>query len=93
MADAWTDEDRYWRDNYTTRPYARDRKYESLSGGYRYGFEAANRYPGRSWNEVESDLERGWSQYEHRGQSTWAQVKEAARDAWDRMTGRQSRTI
>ena len=55
--------------------------------GYRYGFEAANRYEGRSWNEVESDLSRSWDKYEHRGNSTWEQIKDAVRDAWDRVTG------
>ena len=93
MADLWTDEDIYWRENYRTRPYGRDRTYDSLSGGYRYGVEAANQYPGRSWNDVEADLERGWNEYEYRGQSTWQQVKDAVRDAWDRITGRHNRTV
>jgi hypothetical protein len=92
MANGWTDEEDYWRSNYSSRPYARGRDYTTLSGGYRYGYEAANRYSGRSWNDVERDLESDWSRYEHRGQSTWQDVKDAVRDAWDRVTGRQSRT-
>jgi hypothetical protein len=93
MADNWTDEDRYWRTNYGSRPYATGRDYDTLSGGYRYGVEAADRYPGRSWNDVESDLQRDWDTYQYRGGSTWEQMKDAVRDAWDRMTGRQSRSI
>ena len=93
MADNWTDEDRYWRTNFSSRPYAADRDYNTLSGGYRYGVEAANRYPGRSWNDVESDLRRDWDTYQYRGGSTWEQIKDAVRDAWDRMTGRQSRSV
>jgi hypothetical protein len=91
MADLWNTEEQYWRDNFSTRPYARGRTYENFSGGYRYGFESANQYPNRSWNDVESDLRTGWNTYEHRGQSTWEDIKDAVRDAWDRVTGRQSR--
>lgn len=87
MAKDWTDEDLYWRSNYNGRPYAKDSDYETLGGGYRYGFDAANRYSGRSWSDMESDLERDWETYEHRGHSTWQHVKDAVRDAWDRVTG------
>jgi hypothetical protein len=93
MEDLWTNEERYWREQYNTRPYARGRSFDQLSGGYRYGVQSANRYAGRDWNEVEPDLRRDWDAYEHRGQSTWEDMKDAVRDAWDRMTGRQSRTV
>jgi hypothetical protein len=85
----WTDEDTYWRSNYQTRPYAsRSTDYDQWRGGYRYGFESANRYTGKSWNDVEPELSRNWNTYEHRGTSTWEQIKDAVRDAWDRAMGR-----
>ena len=86
----WNAEDSYWRTNYSTRPYAKSgsNPYDYYQPGYRYGFESANRYPGRRWEEVESDLERGWERFEHRSKSTWQQVKDAVRDAWDRVMGR-----
>ncbi|MBA2354051.1 MAG: hypothetical protein ACR2LU_00700 [Luteitalea sp.] len=90
MADQWNDDDTYWRSNYNTRPYGADRSYDELQGGYRYGHDAATRYSGRSWDDVQSDLETGWNSYEHRGQSTWASIKEAVRDAWTRATGGSS---
>jgi hypothetical protein len=93
MADLWTNEEEFWRDSYATRPYARGQTFDTLSGGYRYGVDAADRYPGRSWNDIESDLRRGWDTYEYRGQRAWEDVKDAVRDAWDRAIGRQSRTI
>ena len=84
----WTTEDNYWRSNFASRPYARgDRGYDAYQPGYRYGFESAKRYPGRKWNEVESDLRSGWDRYEHRAKSTWENIKDAVRDAWDRVTG------
>jgi hypothetical protein len=88
MADRWDEEELYWRQNYASRPYASGSDYDTLAPGYRYGYESANQYRGRSWNDVESDLERGWNSYQYRGTSTWDKVKNAVRDAWDRVTGR-----
>jgi hypothetical protein len=87
----WNDEDAYWRSNYRTRPYSAsgDRDYDFYQPGYRYGYEAANRYRGRNWSDVESDLSRDWDSYQYRGTSTWEQIKDAVRDAWDRVTGHQ----
>ena len=82
----WNTEDEYWRNNFTTRPYASGGKYEDYRPGFRFGGESAHRYHGRNWTDVESDLRRDWDRYEHRGQSTWEQIKSAARDAWDRVT-------
>ena len=86
----WNDEDTYWRQNFRTRPYASSgaNDYNVYQPGYRYGYEAANRYSGRQWSDVEADLATEWNTYEHRGASTWEQVKDAVRDAWDRMMGR-----
>ena len=95
MADAnrmgWNEEDSYWRTNYRSRPYASSAglDYDYYKPGYRFGYEAANRYKDRSWSEVESDLSRDWNDYEDRGQSTWEQMKDAVRDAWDRVTGKR----
>ena len=85
----WTAEDTYWRDNYRTRPYVGNQHdYTHWQPAYRYGYESAQRYQNRKWDEVEKDLSSGWDKYEHRhGTSTWEQVKGAVRDAWDRMTG------
>lgn len=83
----WDTEEAYWRQNYRTRPYASGRDFDYFSPGYRYGYEAANRYRGRDWNDVQSELSRDWNTYEHRGQSTWEQMKDAVKDAWDRIVG------
>lgn len=84
---SWNDEDTYWRTNYRARPYAGTNDYDYYRPGYQYGYEAANKYQGRNWNDVESDLSRSWNSYEGRGTSTWEQMKDAVKDAWDRVTG------
>ena len=87
----WEDEDEYWRSHYEERPYfsTRGGDYDFYQPGYRYGYEAAQRYPDHGWLDVEPDLSRNWEYYEHRGESTWDELKDAVRDAWDRVTGRR----
>ena len=87
MAELWEDDDRYWRAHYASRPYASGTTYETLRPGYRYGFESAQRYRGRTWTDVETELEDDWNAYPHRGTSTWQHVKNAVRDAWERVAG------
>ena len=83
----WSTEDRYWRDNWRSRPYVTaDRGYEYYQPGYRYGYESATRYRGRDWNDVENDLRTGWDRAEYKGKSTWENMKDAVRDAWNRVT-------
>ena len=86
----WNSEERWWQENYQSRPYARaDRGFDFHRPGYRYGYESASRSGGRSWSEAENDLRSGWDKYEHRGtnKSTWEEIKDSVKDAWDRVTG------
>jgi hypothetical protein len=87
---AWNDEDEYWRQTYASRPYGAGSTYDEWQPAYRFGYESAERYRGRRWDEVERDLERDWDAYPYRTdtRSTWQQVKDAARDAWERVTGK-----
>lgn len=88
LAPTWQDEDDYWRSHYASRPYAEGERYDTYQPGYRYGYEAAAKYDGRDWQDVEGDLEREWDRFAHKGSSTWQQMKHAVRDAWARITGR-----
>jgi hypothetical protein len=85
----WASEERYWRDNFKSRPYARNNQnFDELAPAYRYGTESANRLRDRQWGDVETDLERGWDQARGTSKSTWQEAKSAVRDAWDRITNR-----
>ena len=87
----WTEDDEYWRTNYSSRPYASTggQDYTFYQPAYRYGYESAHRYEGRNWNDIESQLSTDWTTYEHRTKSTWEEIKGAVRDAWDRVTGKR----
>jgi hypothetical protein len=84
----WPSEEAYWRENYKRRPYVEaNREYDFYGPGYRFGYEATERYPDKQWDDVEPNLRRDWDSYKYRGTSTWEQIKNAVRDAWDRITG------
>ena len=91
MADnrTWAQEDRWWEQNFSSRPYASGRPYEEFRPAYRYGFESGQHHLGRTWNDVESDLRTGWDKFEHRsaGGAAWENIKDAVKDAWHRITG------
>jgi hypothetical protein len=84
-------ENRYWRENYASRPYAeRGGSYDSYAPAYRYGATAYQRYAGRDWNDVEPQLREDWER-EH-GESTWDRFKDAVHDAWLRVSHAGSRS-
>ena len=81
-----TVEDAYWKEHYRDRDYVdRARPYSEYQTAYRYGWESRARHPGRSYNEVERDLEQGWNEFKGESKLNWAQAKDAARDAWHRV--------
>jgi hypothetical protein len=48
---------------------------------------SSDKYRGRNWDEVESDLRSDWDTRNTRGgASTWERMKAAVRHGWDRMT-------
>ena len=89
---SWDQEDAWWRENYGGRPYATGRNYEEFRPAYKYGYESGQHHLGRSWNDVQADLQTGWDRYEGRGgaESTWEKVKDAVSDAWHRVTGQKT---
>ena len=85
----WQTEEDYWRTNYASRPYtSTNRDFEYWRPAYRYGYDSAGKYSGKTWDEVEPSLRTGWDSYEHRGtaKSTWQEIKDAVRDGWNRLT-------
>lgn len=85
-----TREDAYWRENYKTRPYATNSTYDEFAPAYRYGWESRAKYPDRTFDSVESDLEGGWDRAKANSRLEWEKAKNASRDAWDRVSDSSS---
>ena len=81
-----TVEDTYWRSNYASRPYVeRGTAYDTYRPAYRYGWESYSHHRGRSFEDVERDLESGWDRASSGSKLTWDRAKPAVRDAWTRV--------
>lgn len=78
-------EDAYWRDNYSTRPYASGSSYDDYGPAYRYGVDAYSRYPDRSFDDLEPELGRDWNSARGTSSLEWEKAKHATRDAWHRV--------
>ena len=79
-------EDTYWRDSYRTRPYVgKDESYDTYQPAYRYGWESRLKHPGKTFNDVENDLERGWDKARAKSSLEWDRAKLATKDAWHRV--------
>lgn len=82
-----TAEDAYWRDNYSTRPYVTSgASYDEYGPAYRYGVDAATRYPGRTFDDVESELGGKWNSVRGTSRLEWDRAKQATRDSWHRVS-------
>lgn len=78
-------EEKYWEKEYRHRPYYQEgTHYTEYRPAYRYGVEAVNRYPGKSFDEVESRLSRNWPRSRGESHLTWSKAKSAVHDAYDR---------
>ncbi len=79
-------EDKFWRENYATRPYAAaDRGYETYQPAYRDGWESRAQYADKKYEDVEPDLERGWDRARGASSLAWNDAKHATKDAWHRI--------
>ncbi|HMB55344.1 MAG TPA: glycine zipper family protein [Thermoanaerobaculia bacterium] len=79
-------EDRYWRHNYTDRPYvAAGEPYATYEPAYRFGRQAKQRYRDNRFEQVEDKLEREWAEFKADTRLNWEQAKDAVRDAWHRV--------
>lgn len=79
-------EDTFWRANFTIRPYyIVGESYEMYQPAYRYGWESYSIYHGRTFDEVEPELERGWENAKRGSRLTWERAKQAVRDSWHKI--------
>ena len=80
-----TAEEAYWRTQYAREPYyERGYSFDDYHPGYRTGWEGRARYAGRTYDEVERDLQRDYQRNRGNSQLEWSKNRHAVRAAWDR---------
>jgi len=84
----WQSEEAYWREQHDRQPYAdKSRSYQDYATAYRVGFDAANKYAGKQYDEVEESLATDYEHAQAGSALPWDTVRPAARAAWDRLSG------
>lgn len=86
-------EDNYWRENYSSRPYASGLPYDEYRPAYSYGADAYGRFPDRSFDEIEPELQRDWNSRRGTSSLEWDRAKHASRDAWQRVSDTVERAV
>lgn len=81
-----TVEEKYWRENYISRPYVKPgTAYDQYGPAYQYGWQARNQHTASKFDEVENELGRDWDRVKGKSTLKWEHAKEATRDAWNRI--------
>ena len=82
-----TGQDAYWRHQYRHEPYAEaGHSYEDYAAAYRVGYLAHEKYPGRSFDELDAELAQDFErERDSQNALTWERARPAARAAWARI--------
>lgn len=84
-----TAEEKYWEENYENRPYyVEGRDFETYRPAYRYGIDNYNRFEGKSFAEVEAELNRDWPKARGTSSLEWNEARPATQDAYERLSAR-----
>ena len=88
-------DDAHFRSDYERRGdevSSRSRTYEAVRPAYQLGYLASRNpdYAGRSFDEIEPDLQRGWSSDANNTGADWVEMRDYARTAYVRGAASQS---
>jgi uncharacterized protein (TIGR02271 family) len=79
------EEAKHWKKEYPSRPYYKEEvTFNEVRPAYCYGVEAANKYQGKSFAEVQGRLSRNWPKARGESRLPWSKVKGPIHDAYDR---------
>lgn len=82
-----TRESAYWSENFSERDYVEQgSSFDDYGPAYGFGVNARGRYPGRDFDDVESEMSSDWATNRGASSLSWERAKLAARDAWNRIT-------
>ena len=84
-------EEAYWRETYMSRDYVKGRSFVYYGPAYRYGVSAYQKFPGRTFSEIEHKLGRDWKTDSGESDLDWARARFAARDAFQRVSASRGR--
>ena len=76
----------YWEKSYTAQPYYQSGyTYDDYGPAYRTGYLGRSQFKGRTYDQVERDLETEYNRSKGTSRLEWERAKPATRAAWDRV--------
>lgn len=78
-----TDYSDHWRTVYQTTPYyAANREWSDYEPAYQLGYRSFGENRGRTYDEIEAELERNWDATRGPSKLAWVDARPAVRDGW-----------
>lgn len=82
-----TRERAYWSENFSGRDYVeKGASFDDYGPAYGFGVYARSRYPGRDFDDVESEMSGDWAASRGASSLSWERARLASRDAWNRIS-------
>ena len=82
-----SEEEKYWREQHPGQPYAdKDRPFEHYAPAYRIGAEAAQKYPGKPFEQIEDSVILDYERAEAGSALPWDHARHAVRAAWTKVS-------
>lgn len=83
-----SEEEIYWREHHAEQAYAdRTLPYEHYAPAYRTGYEAATKYAGKEFEQIEDDIALDYDRARPEDGLPWDRARPAVKAAWDRLAG------
>jgi hypothetical protein len=81
-------EEKYWREQHAKQPYAdKERPFEEYAPAYRTGAEAAQKYPGKKFEDIEDEVILDYERSPAGAALPWDHARHAVHAAWARLSG------
>jgi hypothetical protein len=82
-----TKEEIYWREQHPKQPYAKKEvPFERYAAAYRTGAEAAHKYPGKGFLEIEDDVVLDYQRHRIGAALPWDHARHAVHAAWAKLS-------
>ena len=80
-------EEIYWREQHPKQPYVKkDVPFEHYAAAYRTGIEAARKYPGKEFGEIEDDVILDYQRHRIGAALPWDHARHAVHAAWAKLS-------
>lgn len=82
-----TEAEKYWREHHEKQAFVKPGyKYEDYAAAYRTGYEGFHNYPGKPYEEIESDLALDYERNKAGSALPWDHARHAVRAAWAKLS-------